>query len=172
MPEQFRTRDCVILFKGDAYPVTVDTPMAINGWKGGQGVQWVASTKDEFLVTHSDGLYAGFALWGSDESSDEFTAMTRNQPAYQFTTAGAGGWVIMTTTYEKYTYQSRQSGPLVPITYSASDRLVFSLRGYFTKQDEWSISGDPRAPNSYFIAFVIQAPSSATSDYMTIQVSI
>lgn len=173
MPEQPRTRDCIILTKGDAYPVTVDASLANGGWKGGQAVQWVASTKDEFLVTNSDGLYAGFLLWGSDESSDQFTAMTRNQPAYRFATVGAGGWDIMTTSFEKYTYASRTGGgPLVPIVYHASDRLVFSLRGYWTKEDEWTLSGDPRAPNTYFIGFVAQAPSALTEGYMTIQVSI
>lgn len=173
MPEQPRTRDCIILTKGDAYPVTVDTSLANGGWKGGQAVQWVASVKDEFLVTNSDGLYAGFLLWGSDESSDQFTAMTRNQPAYRFATVGAGGWIIMTTSFEQYTYASRiGGGPLVPIVYHASDRLVFSLRGYWTKEDEWTLSGDPRAPNTYFIGFVVQAPSAITEGYMTIQVSI
>ncbi len=173
MLEQARTRDCIILYKGDAYPVTVDPVMAATGWRGGQGVQWVTSSKDELLVTFSDGLYAGFLLWGSDESSDLHTAATRNQPAYQFTTIGAGGWLIMTSTFEKYTYASRTGGgPLVPIAYNASDRLVFSLRGYLTKEDEWFLSGDPRAPNNYFIAFVIQAPSTVASDYMTIQMSI
>ncbi len=171
-PEQFRTRDCVILYKGDAYPVTVNAAMALSGWVGGQGVQWVASGRDEFLVTYSDGFYAGFMLWGSDESSDQYTATTKNQPAYQFATAGAGGWIIMTSSYEKYTYASRQSGPLVPITYSASDRLVFSLRGFWTKEDEWTLSGDPRAPNTYYIGFVIQAPTAVTNQYLTIQVSI
>lgn len=171
-PEQFRTRDCVILYKGDAYPVTVSAAMALSGWSGGQGVQWVASSKDEFLVTYSDGFYAGFMLWGSDESSDQYTAATKNQPAYQFATAGAGGWIIMTSSYEKYTYASRQSGPLVPITYNASDRLVFSLRGFWTKEDEWTLSGDPRAPNTYYIGFVIQAPTAVTNQYLTIQVSI
>lgn len=167
-----RSRDCIILFKGDAYPVTVSDAMASGGWQGGQGVQWVASNKDEFLVTYSDGYYAGFMLWGSDESSDQFTAMTRNQPFYRFATVGAGGWQISTRSYEKYTYASRQAGPLVPITYSASDRLVFSLRGFWTKEDEWTLAGDPRAPNAYFIGFVSQAPSAATEFFMGIQVSI
>jgi len=171
-PEQYRTRDCVILVKGDCYTVTVDQLMAAKGWQGGQGVQWVAAARDEFRVTYSDGLYAGFLLWGSDESSDQFTAITKNQPAYQFATIGAGGWVIMTTAFERYTYASRQAGPLVPITYQSSDRLVFSLRGYFTTEDEWTLTGDPRGANEYFIAFVIQPPTSVTSQYMTIQVSI
>lgn len=173
MPEQERTRDCIILYKGDSYSVTVDPVMAVSGWRGGQGVQWVASSKDELLVTFSDGLYAGFLLWGSDESSDQHTASTRNQPTYLFATIGAGGWIVMTNTYEKYTYASRiGGGPLVPLVYNASDRLVFSLRGYLTVEDEWTLSGDPRAPNNYYIAFVIQAPSPVTSDYMTVQVSI
>lgn len=167
-----RSRDCIAIVKGDAYPVTVSDAMAAGGWQGGQGVQWMASSKDEFLVTYSDGFYAGFMLWGSDESADQYTAMTRSQPFYRFATACAGGWHISTRSYEKYTYASRQVGPLVPIAYSASDRLVFSLRGYWTKEDEWTLSGDPRAPNSYFIGFVTQAPSSETSDYMSIQVSI
>jgi len=167
-----RTRDCIILVKGDAYPVTVSEAMAVGGWQGGQGVQWVTPIKDEFLVTYSDGYYAGFMLWGSDESSDQFTAMSRNQPYYRFATCGAGGWHITTRSYEKYTYASRQGGPLVPISYSASDRLVFSLRGYWTKEDEWTLAGDPRAPNEYYIGFVTQAPSVATEDYMGIQVSI
>jgi hypothetical protein len=86
---------------------------------------------------------------------------------------GAGGWLISTLAYEKYTYLSRMGpGPLVPIEYHASDRLVFSLRGYWTTEDEWTLSGDPRAPNNYYIGFVAQAPSAATSGYMTIQVSI
>lgn len=167
-----RSRDCIILVKGDAYPVTVSAAMAAGGWQGGQGVQWVASVKDEFLVTYSDGYYAGFMLWGNDESSDQYTAMTRNQSAYQFGTVGAGGWHILTRSFEKYTYASRQAGPLVPITYNASDRLVFSLRGFWTKEDEWTLSGDPRAPNSYFIGFVSQAPTATTDFYMGIQVSI
>lgn len=170
--ELARSRDCIILVKGDAYPVTVDAAMAAGGWQGGQGVQWVASTKDEFLVTYSTGYYAGFMLWGSDESSDQFTAITRAQPHYRFATVGAGGWHISTRSYEKYTYASRQTGPLVPLVYKASDKLVFSLRGYWTTEDEWTLSGDPRGSNSYYIGYVSQAPSVTTSDYMSIQVSI
>jgi len=168
-----RSRDCIILVKGDAYPVTVDAAMAVGGWQGGQGVQWVAPTKDEFLVTYSDGFYAGFMLWGSDESADRFTAVTRNQPFYRFGTVGAGGWHITTRSFEQYTYLSRTGGgPLVSITYNPSDRLVFSLRGYWTKEDEWFLSGDPRGLNNYYIGFVTQVPSTATEFYLGIQVSI
>jgi len=79
----------------------------------------------------------------------------------------------VTSGYEKYTYASRVGpGPLVSISYVPSDRLVFSLRGLWTKEDEWSLSGDPRAPNDYYIGFVAQKPVHERNDYLTIQVSI
>jgi hypothetical protein len=149
--------------------------MAIGGWRGGQAVQWIASPtdKDEFIVTYSDGYYAGFLLDGSDELADQYTSMTGQQSYYRYATVGAGGWHILTISFERYTYASRVGGgPLIPIDYHASDRLVFSLRGYFTVEDEWSLSGDPRAPNSYYIAFVTQAPSDITNFYLGVQVSI
>lgn len=172
MPELARTRDCLILTKGDVLPVAVSGAMALGGWQGGQGVQWTNSTKDDFAVTYSDGLYAGFLLWGSDEASDQFTATTRSQPFYRFATMGVGGWHILTRSFERYTWASRQAGPLVPIVYNPSDRLVFSLRGYWTSEDEWSLSGDPRAPNGFYIGFVSQAPNAANGFYLGIQVSL
>ena len=173
MPEILRTRDVVVLFKGDTYCCAVDNALATAGWRGGQGCQWVTPTRDEFLVGATDGLYAGFLLWGSDEASDQFTSMTRSQPTYRYAVVGAGGWLISTNTYERYTWLSRTGGgPLVPLTYQESDRLVFSLRGYLTREDEWALSGDPRAPNTYYIAFVAQAPSSITDGYLTVQTSI
>ena len=168
-----RTRDCIVLFKGDAYPVTISEEMAVGGWVGGQGVKWAPSAKDEFLVTYSDGLYAGFMLWGSNESSELFTGMTQNQVTYRFGTCCAGGWQISTIAYERYTWESRQGpGPLVEIEYHASDRLVFSNRGLWTTEDEFTLSHDPRAPNDYYIAFVSQAPSIASSWYLGVQTSI
>lgn len=125
------------------------------------------------MVSASDGLYAGFFLWGSDESSDQFTSMTRQQPTYRYAVIGYGGWMICTGSYERYTYLSRTGGgPLVPLVYNESDRLLFSLRGYWTKEDEWTLSGDPRMPNSYYIGFVSQAPTPARNNFMTIQTSI
>ena len=173
MPELLRTRDVVILFKGDTYTVAVDAALCESGWRGGQACQWAPSARDEFLVTASDGLYAGFFLWGSDESSDQFTSMTRQQPTYKYAVVGGGGWLMATPTYERYTYLSRQGGgPLVPLVYKESDRLLFSLRGYWTTEDEWALSGDPRAPNTYYIGFVAQAPTVESRGYMTIQTSI
>jgi hypothetical protein len=167
-----RTRDCIILVKGDAITVAVSETFATEGWQGGSGVQWVPPVHGLPTVARSDGYYAGFALWGSDESSDQYTAMTRQFPTYKFLVLGSGGWLIMTRSFERYTYASRQVGPLVPLTYTASDRLVFSLRGYWTKEDEWTLSGDPRAPNTYYIGFVSQPPSLVTENFMTVQVSI
>jgi len=170
-----RSRDVIILFKGATITVEVTPEDAANGWVGGQGFQWQAgsSDSDRLIATKSDGLYGGFALWGSDESSDKFVATTQSQPVYRYLVLGAGGWLIATHTFEQYTYASRMGpGPLVPITYAPSDRLVFSLRGLFTKEDEWTLSGDPRGANNYYIGFVAQKPTPERNGFMTIQVSI
>lgn len=167
-----RDRDCVVLFKGDAYPVAVSQAMQTNGWQGGQGVKWADSTKDEFLVTYSDGLYGGFMLWGSNESSDQYISFLENQPTYGFGVICAGGWIIATRTFERYTYASRQVGPPVENVYVVGERVRFSLRGFWTREDEWTLSGDPRGANGYFIGSVVQAPSADNDHYITIQTSI
>ncbi len=171
--ELFRTRDCVVWVKAETMTVSVDSGLILNGWKGGSGVTFAPITTDQVLVTQSDGLGGGFMLWGSDESSDQFTAMTANQPYYGFAVIGMGAWLIATPTFEQYTYASRHSpGPLVPIVYNASDPLFFSLRGYWTNEDEWTASLDPRRPNDNVVGFVAEPPSAVDNNYMTIQVDI
>lgn len=167
-----RDRDCYVLFKGDAYAVAVSQAMKTQGWQGGQGVKWIDSPRDEFLTTFSDGLYGGFMLWGSNEDSDTYASLTGNQPEYGFGVLCAGGWLISTRTFERYTWASRQVGPLVPLNYIVGERVRFSLRGYWTKEDEWSLSGDPRGSNGYFIGSVVQAPSADNNFYITLQTSI
>lgn len=167
-----RERDCYVLFKGDAYAVAVSQAMQTQGWQGGQGVKWIDSSRDEFLVSFSDGLYGGFLLWGSNETSDTFTSLTGNQPLYGFGVLCAGGWIIATRTFERYTYASRQAGPLVENIYVVGERVRFSLRGFWTREDEWTASADPRGSNGYFIGSVVQAPSADNNFYLTIQTSI
>jgi hypothetical protein len=168
MPEVFRTRDVVVFKKGDANAFTVSENLVTRGWVGGQGVQWFDIGRDELAVDFSDGIPNGFMLWGSDEDSDEYTAITRNQPHYRFGVVGFGGWIFATRTFEVYTYASRLSGPLVPITYSVRDPLYFSLNGLWTNEDEWTLSGDPRAP-SQLIGTVMQVPSAAINNFLTVQ---
>lgn len=173
MPEVFRTRDCTVLVKGDAYPVALAPGMLATGWMGGQAARWVDAPTDELMVDISDGTYGGFLLWGSDESSDQWTAMTGQEIKYGYGVLCSGGWVISISTYEKYTWASRQGpGPLVPLNYRVGERLVFSLRGYWTNEDEWTASGDPRAPNTYYIANVIQTPQSYNNYRIQVQTSI
>jgi hypothetical protein len=173
MATQFpRDRDCYTLFKGDSFTVSVSEALARSGWQGGQAVQWVDSVRDEFLVGPSDGLYGGFLVWGSNETSDQLTSLTAWQPTYSSAVLGVGGWLIATRTYETTTYSSRVSGPLVPLVYTVGERLRFSLRGFWTNQDEWSLSGDPRGSNSYYVGSVVQAPTPENNNYLTIQTSI
>ena len=168
MPEIIRGRDCIVFFKGDTYPVTVSDDMIDQGWLGGIGVMWTPGTNDERTVTFSDGRYGGILIWGSNETADQYSALTENQPIYKSASFMAGGALISTTTYERYTYASRQAGPLVPITYSIQDILYLSLRGYWTNEDEATLSGAAYAPN-FFAGHVAQTPKIANNYYLGIQ---
>jgi hypothetical protein len=169
----FRDRDVIIFDKGKTFTVNLSQTMVAAGWKGGQGVQYTIPQYDEPYMTFSNGVACGFLLWGSNEAADQYTAMTENQPTYAFATMGAGSWLISTATYEMYTYESRTGpGPLVPLVYNASDRLLFSLRGLWTNEDEWTLSGDPRAPNTFYVGSVAQIALPAWNNYLTIQTSL
>jgi len=144
--DMIRGRDCIVFSKGETYAVVPNAEMLVGGWAGGQGVRWVDSALDEFTVGYSNGLYGGILIWGSDESADQYNAMTRNQLTYDFAVMLAGNCLISTSTYERYTYASRIGpGPLVPLVYAASEPLYFSLRGYWTNEDEMTLSGAPLA---------------------------
>ena len=172
MTEIFRTRDCVVFFKGDAFTVSLSPALRTNGWAGGQGVMWDDSPLDEFRVTYSNGFYGGFLLWGSDESSDQYVSFLRNQSEVGAGVICMGGWLISTLTYEHYTYASRiGGGPLVPIVYQEGLRLRFSLRGLFTLEDEWNIV-NPLVTNPFFVGYVMQAPKASNSQYLGIQTAI
>jgi hypothetical protein len=167
-----RDRDCYILRKGDTLTVALSSSLVDQGWAGGQGVRWVDSTTDDLTVTFSDGTYGGFLIWGSNESPDQYTAVTGQQTLYGYGVMALSGWLISTSTYERYTYASRVSGPLVPLVYTAQDRLRFSLRGYWTVEDEWSLSGDPRAPNSNLCGIVAQVPNVNNNNHLTLQTTM
>lgn len=167
-----RSRDCHVFFKAETYTVVPDAAMLEAGWPGGQGVQWVDSTRDEFTVTFSSGLFGGFLIWGSDESADQHVATTRNQIVYPHAVMGAGNALISTSSYEKYTLASRLAGPpFVPLVYAPHDPVYFSLRGLWTKEDELTITADPRAP-AFFCGFVMQVPKDNNQSFLGIQTSL
>lgn len=173
MGEIFRTRDLVVLTKGVTYTPAASPQMLQSGWPGGQGVLWMDSDTNQFQVDFGDGVRgAGFALWGSDEDSDQLTSITGYQVTSGHLVIGAGSWILMTRTFERYTYASRISPPLVPISYTEGEHLLWSLRGLFTNEDEWSITGDPRAPNGNFVGNVVKAPSTLTNNFMTVQTTL
>lgn len=172
MSQIIRTRDVVVLRKDANVPVAVDSQLVQAGWPGGQGVTWVDHPHDFFKVGFSDGEFGGFLLWGSDEDSDQYISMTGNQPKYEFAVLCMGSWLFATTSYERYTLQSRTAGPLVENTWSVGQKLRFSLRGLWTPQDEWTISGDPRAPNEWFVGAVAQVPRADNNNYVTIQTAM
>lgn len=167
-----RGRDCYVFIKGDTRGYAVSPAMLSGGWVGGQGVTWTSSTIDQPTLTYSDGLYGGFMLWGSDEQGDKYTAMTGQFLKYGYGVMMCGRALISTTAYEQYTYASRiGGGPLVPLVYSCSDLLYLSKRGYWTKEDELTITGDLRAP-AFFTGFVAQVPKPNNQMRLGIQTSM
>jgi hypothetical protein len=168
MTEIIRGRECIVFLKGDTQPVVVSQSMVDLGWPGGQGVQWSGSVADERIVTFSTGLFGGFLIWGSNEPGDDFTATTRNQTHYRFATLLTGSNIISTSTYERYTYASRQAGPLVPLVYSSQEPLYFSLRGLWTREDEMTLAGSPGAP-ALSTAVVVQVPKANNNSFLGVQ---
>lgn len=167
-----RTRDVIIFVSDLTVPVMLDDVMIQAGWVGGTAVKWIPSPDDNFLATFSDGTYGGFILEGSKEDIDQYSSYTGNQLKYRFGVACTGTWIISTIAFEKYTLQSRLVPPLVPNVYTVGQRLRFSNRGLWTPQDEWFISGDPRAPNNFLVGSIVQAPGPENNYYLTVQTAI
>ena len=167
-----RTRDCIAVVRDASVPALVDSAMADGGWVGGTGVTWVGSAADTFIVTYSDGTYGGFLLWGSDEEADQWVSYVGNQPTYKVSQVCLGSWVISTVAFERYTLASRLAPPLVENHYVVGRRLRFSLRGMWTPEDEWTVSGDPRGANTAFVGIVIQAPSERNNQHLMLQTAM
>lgn len=167
-----RARDCIVFWKDESHVVCVDNVMVSGGWPGGQGVQYIDSDIDEPVVTYSQGHWGGFLVWGSNESADQWNAMTGNQLAHPMSAVMfAGSCIISTSTYERYTYASRVgAGPTVPLEYKPSDPLYFSRRGRWTKEDEMTLAGEPIA--AFPTGFVAQAPSRSNTYFLGIQTTL
>jgi hypothetical protein len=169
--DMIRSRDCILWSKGETFTPVIDQAMVASGWPGGQGVRWTNSGINEPIVTYSDGRWGGFLIWGSDESADQYTAMTRQQPTYQYALMVYGSPLISTSTYERYTYASRLVPPLVALVYTPEDRLYFSLRGLWTKEDELTLSASPFAP-AIPTGVVAQTPKAVNEFWLGIQVTM
>lgn len=167
-----RGRDCTTFLQGSSHAFAIDPVMLAGGWVGGQGAQWVQSTKDEPVLGYSTGLYGGFMLWGSDEQGDRYTAMTGQFLKYGYGVMVMGRALISTVAFEQYTYASRLGGgPFVPLIYTPGEPLFFSLRGYWTNEDELTLTVDSRAP-AFFTGFVAQTPKANNQFRLGIQTGL
>ena len=168
-----RGRDCVVFSKGDGYAMSVSSAMLAGGWVGGQGAQWDAYTDpDSPILTYSSGLFGGFMLWGSDEVGDQYTSMTQQPLYYGFGVLMAGRAIMSTVAYEHYTYASRLAGgPYVSLVYTPNAPLFMSLRGYWTIEDELSLSGNPSAP-ALSCGVVVQLPKLVNQFRLGIQTKL
>jgi hypothetical protein len=167
-----RGRDCTVFVKGDTHAFAVSPSMLAGGWVGGQGFQWGQSTNDAPIMTYSTGLYGGVLVWGNDEQGDRFTAMTGQFLKYGYAVAMVGNALISTVAYEQYTYASRiGGGALAPLVYVSGEPLFFSRRGYWTKEDEMTLTGDALAP-AFFAGFVAQIPKPLNQMRLGVQTSM
>lgn len=142
--DQYLNRQCPIFHKGDSMPIQISTALAARGWLGGEFVKWHDDGTGQPTVTIADGRYCGFMPFGSNEPSDQYTSMTGQNPLYKYITMFFGGNFLATTTYEKYTYISRNGpGPLVPLVYTAQQFLYVSENGKITNQDESDVAVNP-----------------------------
>jgi hypothetical protein len=171
MTEIVRSRDLIVFFKGDNYTVTPGPGMVANGWLGGQGVTWIPGVNDERTVGISDGRYGGIAMFGSDEVADMHTGLSGTQRTARWVTILLGGSLISTSTYERYTWASRQAGPLVPLVYTPCQILYMSSRGYWTNEDEAPLTGALWGTN-FFAGFVAQVPKANNNYFLGVQTSM
>lgn len=178
----YLNRECPIFHKGDSMPIRISSSLASSGWLGGQFVKWVDDGSGQPVVALADGRYCGFMPFGSSEPSDQYTAMTNQNPLYKYVTLFFGGNFLATTTYERYTYISRHAGPpYVPLVYSAQDFLYVSENGKITNQDESDPAVNPGGlfPDGSpilvrFLQFGICSvpPSAASKDYLFAQTNV
>jgi hypothetical protein len=173
------TRDLVVLHKGDSITTAIDATMAATGWAGGTFVRWTDAGTGELTVTLANGVYCGFAPFGSEESGDGFAAITGQNPRYKYVTMFFGGNVFYTRTYETETYKSRNGlEPYNPLTYTANQALYVSENGKLTNQDESDLAvnptglfpdGSPITIPFVFFGVCCVPPSSASRNYIAVQ---
>lgn len=178
----YLSRQCAIFHKGDTMPIRISASLAASGWLGGQFVKWIDDGSGQPVVAMADGRYCGFMPFGSSEPSDQYTAMTNQNPLYKYVVMFFGGNYAATTTNERYTYTSRHGGgPLVPLVYNSQDFLYVSENGKLTNQDESNPLVNPGGlfPDGSpilvpFLQFGICAvpPSAATKDYLHMQTNV
>jgi hypothetical protein len=181
----YANRDCVILHKGDTIPVQITASIAAQGWQGGQFARWVADPNGSPspTVDIADGRYCGIFVFGSDESGDQFTAMTNQNQTYQYVSLFFGGNILYTRVFETYEYNGRHGiGPLVPLVYTPNNPLYISENGKITPEDESNMVmyGGPVANHTFpdgspillrfvFFGSCMVAPSAATNNYLGVQ---
>lgn len=175
----YLNRDLAFLHKGDTITAKITPALAAIGWSGGQFARWVDDGSGEFTLDIADGRYCGFFGFGSDESADQFTAMTNQNTTYDYVVLFFGGNVCYTRTYEVYGYMARHSlGPVVPLVYEANQALYISENGKITNEDESDTAlfpihtfpdGSPIVARFVFFGICGVPPSTASLNYIGIQ---
>lgn len=172
-------RDLVFYHKGDTITPAVSADLAARGWAGGEFARWVDAGNGELTVDIADGRYCGFFGFGSDESGDQYTAITGQNTHYRYATVFFGGNVIYTRTYETIGYLGRNGlGPATPLVYEPNQHLYISENGRITNEDESDTilfpvhtfpDGSPITVPFVFFGIVSVPPSAASLNYLGVQ---
>lgn len=167
--------------KGDTMPIKISAALAARGWVGGSFVRWVDDGSGEPCVDIANGTYCGFFPFGSNESADQYTAITQSNPKYKIASMFFGGNFLATISYERYTYASRHAGPLVPLVYKVQQFLYVSENGLLTNEDESAPAVNPgglfpdgtpiTTPFLYF-GICSLPPSAVTNNYLYCQTNV
>lgn len=179
------TRDLVILHKGDTITLKVydgvvsgSVVSLSSGWDGGQFLRWYDDGSGELTVTIANGMYCGFAPFGSEEAGDQFTSISESDLTYDKVVMYFGGNVFYTRTYETETYDSRNGGAYALQTYTANQVLYVSENGKITTEDESDPGvnpggnfpdGTPITVAFQFFGVCAVPPSAATRNYLAVQ---
>lgn len=130
-------RDFAALKKADSFPAKASAALVASGWNGGQCARWVDDGNGFMCLALADGRYCGFMPFGSNESGDQYTALTDSGVTYKYVTLFFGGGIGYTRTYERDSYISRNGGgPLVPLVYMSQSILYVSGNGNITIENE------------------------------------
>ena len=178
----YNNRDCVLFHKGDTMPIKISATLATRGWVGGAFVRWGDDGTGEPGVDLANGTYCGFLPFGSNESGDQYTAITQTNVRSRTVSLYFGGNFLATTSYERYTYASRHGGgPLVPLVYSVQQFLYVSENGLLTNQDESDPAvnagglfpdGTPITVRFLYFGICALPPSTLSNGYAYVQTNV
>lgn len=141
---QYLNRDCAVLHKGIMWTPKLSANLIKRGWQGGEMARFVDDGSGEPVIDIGNGIFSGFMPFGSNESGDQWTAMTGQNVRYGYAVMYFGGNIYYTQVYETQTYKSRHGLSATTYqTYTPNQPLYCSENGRITGEDESNTAVNP-----------------------------